>query len=320
MASCGSKTSAPSGPTAEQVCADLAQARCNKRVNCTNALDPIGINLERNYKDAAECKAREALACVNGLAAPSTGNSPDAVEKCVAAYANYSCADFLDNEPPADCMPKGSRTMGQPCTFNAQCDSGFCSGNKTAACGTCAAPPVAGSSCAASNCAHGQQCVPSTTLCQDRVPMGGSCDADHPCASGLSCAGDTKMMMGTCQTAVSTVGAACGAAMPGCLGSQGLACTGPAGAKTCATMVFAGDGMPCGLMADGSRVDCTAGDCYTNIGLATGADLGACKANALDGAPCDAVLGPPCITPARCVPTGAGSAGVCTVVVGSACN
>jgi hypothetical protein len=319
-ASCSGKTAPPSGPTAEQVCADLAKARCDKRVSCSNAIDPTGINLKRNFKDATECRAREALACVNGLAAPSTGNNPDAVEKCVAAYVSYSCADFLDNEPPTECMPKGTRTMGQPCSFNAQCDSAYCSGNKTATCGTCTAPPLAGASCSASNCAHGQQCVATTTLCQDRAAAGGTCDADHPCGSGLSCAGDTKMMMGTCQPAVTTAGTACGAALPGCAGNQGLACTGAAGAKTCTTMVFADDGMPCGLLTDGSRVDCSAGDCYTSTGLATGTDLGACKANAPDGAPCDAVLGPPCITPARCVLSGAGSAGKCTVPTGGSCN
>jgi len=320
VASCSGKTAGPAGPTAEQVCAELAQARCNKRVTCSNAIDPIGINLKRNYKDVAECQAREELGCVDGLAAPATGNNPAAVEKCVAAYAGYSCTDFLDNEPPAECMPIGSRTMGQPCTFNGQCDSGYCSGNKIAACGTCAPPPAAGVSCAASNCAHGQQCVATTTLCQERAQTGGACDADHPCASGLSCAADTKTMMGTCQAAATAEGTACGAVMPGCAGNQGLVCTGAVGAKTCAKMAFVTDGMPCGLLPDGSRADCVAGDCYTTTGLATGTDSGTCKANAADGAPCDGVLGPPCVAPARCVPAGAGSAGACAVPTSATCN
>jgi len=318
--SCGGKTPSPTGLTAEQACSDLAQARCNKRVSCTNTIDPTGVNLKRNFKDAAECLARETLACVNGLAAPATGNNPEAIEKCVLVYPQYSCADFLDNDPPAECMPTGQRTMGQACAFNAQCDSGYCGGNKIAACGACAPAPAAGISCVGTNCAHRQQCVASTTLCQDRSAVDGPCDADHPCASGLACAGSTKTTMGTCQTAATVEGTPCGNGMPGCAGSQGLACTGSTGAKTCTKLAFVSDGMPCGILPDGSRADCIAGDCYTTAGLATGSDLGVCKANAADGAQCDGVLGPPCITPARCIASGTGSVGVCTIPLGASCK
>src|SRR4051812_9407778 len=107
------------GISADQACADLAQARCAKRDGCTS-----GVGITRNYGDMATCLAREKLACTDALAADRTGNSPDLVEKCVAAYPTFSCADFADNRPPADCAPAGAGPDGAACAFNGQCQSG----------------------------------------------------------------------------------------------------------------------------------------------------------------------------------------------------
>jgi hypothetical protein len=43
-----------------------------------------------------------------------------------------------------------------------------------------------------------------------------------------------------------------------------------------------------------------------------GAD-GTCKADTADGTACDTILGPGCITPARCVIGGVGSGGTCEI-------
>jgi hypothetical protein len=322
---CGSTTlssddagsDATTGPTAEAACADLAGVQCAKRMTCSN-----GGNVQRTFGTMATCVARETTACMNGLAAPQSGNSPTTVEACVAAYATYSCADFFDNVPPSSCVPKGARADGQPCTFNAQCAGGFCSGNKTAVCGTCAAPPAAGSSCASSNCWRGQGCVAATQLCEPNGTLNGSCDANDPCGNGLSCVGAVVATStpGTCSTAVGQLGSACGGTLPGCYGTLGLFCGGAAGARTCMAITFVGDGMACGNLSTTSRAQCIAGDCYTTAGLAGANEVGLCKADAADGAACDTVLGPGCAVPARCVTTGTGSAGTCTLPTGAACG
>src|SRR5262245_10013351 len=116
-AGCGSVGSGPSAATA---CADIARARCDQRSMCSSAPGATGpgASLLRVYGDMATCLERETLACTNGLQAPQTGNNPAKVEKCVAAFPTYSCQDFFDNNPPADCLVTGARAAGAVCTFN----------------------------------------------------------------------------------------------------------------------------------------------------------------------------------------------------------
>jgi hypothetical protein len=284
-----------------------------------------GASLKRVYGDMATCLQREQLACKNGLAAPQTGNSPAKVEACVKAFATYSCQDFFDNNPPADCTVTGARANGMTCTFGGQCTSGYCQGAKTSVCGMCADMPAAGADCTDSACGHNQRCVNADNTCESVVSLNGACDSTHPCDSGLACVGSSATMMGTCQMGGSMPGVACGNGAPttACDNSLGLYCAGPAGSKTCMPIALVGDGMSCGLLADGSRVDCMAGDCYTATGAATGSAVGTCKASVVETAAnpaCDTNLGPGCLAPARCVvATGGGTAGMCVVPVATMC-
>jgi len=312
-AACGKATI-----TADEACSDLATVGCMKQATCTN-----GFGTGRVYGDMTTCLARQKESCLNALAAPAQGNSPALVEKCVADYATYSCSDFGDNNPPADCAPVGARALDGACTFNGQCASGFCAKTKDTVCGTCAPAPAAGDSCAASNCGHDEICVTDTSgsLCQIRGTLNSTCSNANPCGTGLSCVGSTATASGTCQNALTTVGAACGGTMPGCDNNIGLHCDGPAGTgKTCMTTALVGDGMPCGTMGDGSFVQCQQGDCYTATGLITGGQQGTCKADASDGAACDTNLGPGCTPPARCITTSGTTAGTCTIPLGSTCG
>ena len=311
--------------SADKACTDLAQAQCEKRVGCTDSIDPAGVNIERTFGDMTVCLAREKLGCMDNLAASGTGSSPARVETCVDAFPTYACADFLGANPPAVCAPTGSRTAGQPCTFNAQCDSGFCANNKNAICGICAPSPAPGDPCALSNCGHDQICVATTTLCQNRGDVGSLCDASHPCGVELACAGLTGATAGTCHAAVTIQGDPClGATLPGCQGNLGLACLGPAGSKTCTRITFVGAGEAGGTLADGSRSDCLGGDCITPTGPAAATDLGTCQVKVDAGAACDTNLGPDCLAPARCVPTAAvgtsGTVGTCQMPIAASCG
>jgi hypothetical protein len=297
----------------------FAQAQCAKLQSCSDAVVPEGVSLERNYdsldQGAYSCVTRVMNDCSNRLKAPGNGNNPTVTEQCAAAYATLSCQDFFDNVPAAGCAPAGPRVNGQPCAVAGQCVSAYCGANKTSVCGTCADPPAAGASCATSVCDHGQDCNAYSQVCTTNIAAGVACDgADASqvnCSSGLTCSGTAGSK--TCVTGGAAVGAACGGTGPQCLRFQGLACEGAVGSKTCTKVALVGNGLPCGTLADGTRADCLAGECYTATGLAQITELGTCKQQATDGSACDAVLGPTCYSGARCVTATGSSAGVCTI-------
>jgi hypothetical protein len=317
---CGS-----SGPSADDACSKFAQAECAKLQSCSNAVVADGVIILRNYdsldQGAYSCLTRVKNDCTNRLKAPGNGNNPTLTEQCAAAYATLSCQDFFDNVPAAGCAPAGPRANGQQCAVAGQCASAYCSGNKTAVCGVCGDPPAAGSSCAASVCDHDQVCNAYSQLCMANIATGAACDGADAnqvnCESGLTCSGTVGSK--TCVTGGASEGTACGGTGPLCLRFQGLGCEGPVGSKVCTAVALVGDSQPCGTLADGTRADCLAGECYTATGLAQVTELGTCKQQAADGSPCDTVLGPTCYSGARCVTT-VGSAGVCTVPDVTSCQ
>ena len=67
---CSSSTNGGSNVTAEQACADVAAARCQKLQSC----NPQGII--NTYGDLATCQARQSETCVTNLGAPQTANTP----------------------------------------------------------------------------------------------------------------------------------------------------------------------------------------------------------------------------------------------------
>jgi hypothetical protein len=314
----GGDTAGMEGKIAE-ACAAVAQAACDKRVACSGKINPAGVGIIRLFGSMNECLARQALQCTSAFRAPGSGHSLATEAECAAAFANYSCADFFANGAPAACQPQGARINGASCAFNAQCKSGFCTGEGHALCGTCAPEPAVGDSCAATDCGRGQVCDATSKTCRTPGAVGDPCDSNDDCGYGFVCNGNGGAGgAGTCQMAASMVGAACGGMMPVCDGVQGLFCAGAMGAKKCVTTTFVGDGAPCGVLSQDSFAGCTAGACYAAKGLAGPGEMGTCKANAADGAACDAATGPQCEFPARCV-LGNGTGGVCRVPAGQ-CN
>jgi hypothetical protein len=307
IAACGNDTN---GPSAAKACADLATARCQKRQSCSN-----GANITSAYGDMNTCIQREQISCMAGLSATGTGNSPSAVESCVAAYPSFACADFFANNPPAACIATGTLADGAACTFAGQCKSTYCNNNKTSNCGTCGAAAATGSSCVMTGCARGQICPARSQVCLVPAAAGAACNNDtQPCAADLACVGGGANA--TCMTGLMS-GAPCGANIGQCDGTMGLTCTGAAGSKTCQPTVYAGDMQPCGSMTN-AFIGCAAGgECYTATGVALAGQMGMCKTAVADGKACDITLGPPCLAPARCIVSGAGTAGVCTLPSGS---
>jgi hypothetical protein len=296
---------------------DLATAVCNKRQSCTN-----GVNVTRTFGDMTTCLTRETLLYQLTLEAPSTGQNPTNAESCANAFASLSCADFLDNNSPAACLATGTKATNAPCAYQGQCSTTYCDSNKTTSCGTCGDAPAAGASCRNSDCARTQLCSDRTLTCYVPAAIGAACNADtSPCAFGANCELPTPTAtMGTCVAESQELGDMCGGIKGACDQTKGLACLGTVGTRTCAAQTFAADGQPCGQLANG-LVLCTQGECYDAAGdVALAAETGTCKKQAADGQACDIMHGPTCTLPARCVTTGGGSSGLCTLPSGMTCE
>jgi hypothetical protein len=330
-----------SGPSAAEACADAAKAACAQRDTCSMN----GFLNDAAFGSTATCEARSALACPSSLMAKGTAQTPAHLEECVAAYAGYACADFFDNDPPSACTPPaGTQANGAPCGASAQCASTFCATGPFAVCGTCAALPAAGAPCLVQAdcgrdlaCAKPQGSTPQTPgTCAAWVPMGGECLAGQsPCAAGLVCVGEevASSTKGKCQPAASAIGAACDLTrktMASCDANLGLFCV-PAsatskGVGTCQPIKLAAPGEPCGVLGAApvtGFASCKDGGLCKKA--SPGDNAGTCVAAAADGMPCDSDVtkGPPCMSPAKCVPASGApmgtTSGTCVVPDATKC-
>ncbi len=305
------------GAVASSACTMLAQARCRQRDTCT-----AGFYDKTTYPDVMTCEAREQLSCERSLAAPKTGNSPQRTLDCSVALHSGSCDQLLAGITPTACLPPtGMIPDGAPCAFSGQCQSGYCSLPKTAACGSCASQPKVGDSCASTgSCGAVLACDGATNTCVTPPKTGDSCDKTHPCLHNLSCVGATKSSSGTCQLQPTVAGANCDAkrkTLPDCDHGVGLYCNASPG--RCVQVGFAAaSGASCGTLTDGSVVACAAG---ASCIVPAGQSQGTCMKDAADDGVCDTVIGPSCARPAHCVvTTQGGTSGKCRLLDGSFCQ
>jgi hypothetical protein len=306
------------GLTAQQACTDLANARCSKLESCS------AIRVSTAFANEPDCVGAYTTSCTTSLAAPSQGNTAAQTESCSQAYANWDCTDFLnDANIPAACgQQKGSVATGQACAFPGQCQTGFCAIVPAAACGVCAAPPVAAQSCAdLTTCGPGLTCTTDTQECVVLAASGASCGKGAPCGSGLVCIGedDAKNVMGMCQMGITTMGTACDPTDekgPGCSHDAGLTCN--SATKTCQPISVNAVGGDCGTVMN-QTADC--GASATCVG-ATSKESGKCVAPANDGSACTPP-NPSCAALSRCIGKAAvgdaGASGTCETQSASNC-
>jgi len=318
-------TDAGSSMTPQQACAAQAQAGCTLRSGCSNT---FAIN--HTFPDEMTCETRGAETCVSGQAAKGSSQTVAKIGDCATAYPTEACQDYFDNNPVAACAPAtGTLQVGEPCGASGQCQSAFCATGADQACGTCQPPPAVGTPCQIiADCGHDLGCaIPAGQVagtCAAFAMAGQACLTNvAPCAAGLSCVGDntTAMTMGKCATAGSTVGSACDGSRKteaSCDGDKGLVCIPTAKGSaigTCQNIQLVAPGAPCGNIGSAPITGyalCQAGGLCV---IPTGASTGTCVAAAADGAACDndVTKGPPCLSPAKCVPaTATATAGTCT--------
>jgi hypothetical protein len=290
-----SSSNSSSSVSADQASTDVATAFCNQYNSCAPPFVQV------TYGDIATCQARFKLAVAPTLAAKGTGATPAQYESCATALASASCDDLLSRNLPTSCQTvAGTLANGAACGEDSQCTGKYCN-TGTSTCGACSTVAAAGSACTSDNgCDYGLSC--QNSVCTAYGASGATCDATHACKATLAC------VNGTCATPLEA-GAACptiGGA--GCDTLKGLYCNTN---KVCATYSFANAGQPCGLVSAQNYVVCSGGGFCKGAGALT---PGTCEAPAADGAACDAVAGPTCLSPAIC------TSGVCKLDDPSTCN
>ncbi len=300
------------GVSVQQGCSDRAKAECAKIDQCRKNGTQV------TYGTLGNCITQQTNNCITSLAAPGTSADANFQEACAMAMPNESCQDYLQNNPPPDCIPKnGSLPDGTACAFNAQCQNGFCAIASTAACGVCQGLPKPGDPCTSNGCGRNLACTPNQT-CAPYVANGGACDGkNNVCAPGSACVIASGQTAGTCQAKIETAGTACDSKLqtaPNCDSNAGLFCS--TTSKTCVAYSYANAGAGCGAsIGDTMDTLCNGGAACLN----PDGSGNMCVPPANPGDSCDTVMGPPCFAPARCVISDGSTSGTCTLLDGTMC-
>ncbi len=324
------------GGAGAMACADQAHAVCTLRSTCSS------FNTSLTYVSEASCESRTAAECVANLSATGTGQTTAHIEACATAYPGETCTSFFEGNPVTACVPPaGTLATGAACGAPAQCASTFCAISQYQVCGTCQPLPVAGATCQVeADCGRDLTCAVPTGATSGKCAAWGASGAAcltgvAPCGYGLACVGDVvaTMTMGTCQASGETVGTACDSqrkTAASCNGTLGLVCIPTAkgsGVGTCQKAQLVAAGAACGDIGAApitGYAECEAGGlcarALTDAG--TPVAMGVCVGPAADGLACDSdpTKGPPCLSPAKCVPSAAGgTAGTCTLPDATKC-
>lgn len=301
---CGSDDdSAGSGPPTDATMSAIADVYCQKASECSSDL-----LLRVAYGSIDTCKARFKAQLQLDVKASGYGVSDAQATACQLALKTITCADVFGDNPPATCRFTGGLTDGSNCTSDAQCQSGSCFIDKTAACGKCGPRAAKGADCTSSQCAYGLRCN-ATKICTDGG-LGATCSQDSDCNPLTYCKG------GVCTAPIGSEGTACvvkpGANDPVCDPTKALFCLPKTlgdvnGTCTKVTVSSAATGEKCGFksLTPPEVILCTNGECISDK----------CVARLADGATCTGADGDPqCQEPAEC------RGGVCSLKDPTSCK
>jgi hypothetical protein len=278
------------GGTPEEACSAFASTYCSILARCAP------LELRSTYGDVATCTNRFGIECMSVATLPGTAWTPSKLGDCEHGLASVSCGAALsiDTIPACRATP-GSLLVGAACAEAVQCASLVCqhtvvsspdAGSTGALCGTCAASPARppGSCGSAGDCTPPDICMPSPvggTQCGRPLPQGAACSAAYACEPGLTCTGSV------CSPPRGP-GSPC-TLLNECDRAQGLVCFN----STCLAPTWVEPGTACH-----AQQLCSGGRCVgQSIDPGT---TGVCTAFVADGAACDPLMGPPCLSPARC--------------------
>jgi hypothetical protein len=160
-------------------------------------------------------------ACPDILFADGSAWSVEQVVACTAAWKTQACDALAVDSGPACSQVAGLRAKGAECVFDAQCQSGRCTGGIVPAfarsCGTCVDVAPAHGACSSQQvCPSTQECIAGTCMDREIPPLNPcanvQCPADRTCSQGAcvplpgvgsACTRDTKCAAGlACQTEI----------------------------------------------------------------------------------------------------------------------
>ena len=294
------------GVTASEACSAMASALCAKLEACA----PLAVTIL--FGDMPACMDVAKTACNGSLQAAQTAATPGRFMTCSRDLQAAQCASVLSHDPPPSCRPQGGTVgNGMACGDDWQCASGRCAIPSNATCGVCASLAPAGGACpndTDDECAFGLVCA-DNLLCVAPGQAGASCDANHPCASPLVCAGATMTAQGTC-----AIGGALGDACTsdqGCSFLDGLWCN-RAPTRACAKIAAVDPGMRCGFVDMMDFVLCKGGGAGGGCVVTPGTAMGTCPRLGMPGDTCSAT--------ARCKVGAVCVNGLCTVREPASCR
>ena len=261
-----------------EACEDWATHFCKRLEFCA----PVSVSID--YGDVETCVARNKPACASALRGRGTGANPTTVKACALAYDSANCDDVVVGKPPQACHVAGALGGGAACGDGSQCSgpNAYCRIAPNETCGVCAPLGDVGAGCdSARDCGYALVCYFS---CLRPVAKGEACDGM------LKQCPETLVCLNYRCVAPAQRGAPCEPNGDHCDHDHGLFCDSEE--KVCVPYSVASVGAACG-----PGTICKRGACIPDDSTAASR----CVASAPDGANCDAVRGPPCSAPAKCV-------------------
>jgi hypothetical protein len=162
--------SAEVGRAEAEACILYAAASCKAQAACRSADSGNGYGC--------------ALHCPDALFAPGSTRTAEVVKECAAALATASCEDLANGVYPP-CVTPGTRKVGEPCLYSAQCESLACNTDDSGGCGTCARALDPNEDCTGpdTQCPGSHECIEGTCQIHTDVYK----DPGEPCTSQVEC-------------------------------------------------------------------------------------------------------------------------------------
>jgi hypothetical protein len=243
--------------------------------------------MEANCKRNIECGARYTFEsctalerfCPDYFTSPGSTRTASSLLACAAVWATRPCEDVATKDVPP-CSTRGTRKVGEACSFGPQCESGACSTRSQGGCGTCIPVVAPGAACdnyVTNACPSYQTCSGGTCVPvqfdtpKTPLPADAKCNPDYDvCANGYGCQkvpGATSDYDATCRP------------MPG----PGLAC---AAGQKCAKDAYCDSNNICVAVA-AIDAPCTPSQSVECVAAAYCDDGDVCRARKTAGVACN---------------------------------
>jgi hypothetical protein len=180
------------GDSPTEACVAYVVAQCQRIYECAG------------HSDMTQACLLNASVCPDLMFSEGSTRTVSGLKACAAAYATYSCERLNLGYLP-DCVSGGTRTPGQACAFNSQCESLRCD-LAASGCGQCASLGELDADCSAegTDCKPGLFCERSSKRCatfvymsqnEPKLAQGMTCTSPTSCDAGLYCSSNGRCLL-----------------------------------------------------------------------------------------------------------------------------